>query len=365
MKLTIKAKLAAVFAAVVALSGVSMFVAVENLGTLNASMENIVRGPMDRATRLQNMQKDLSDISNALQTMIASTDELEMRQSQAQIRARYQDIRADGQKLEGEFSLQANRQDMGVFLSTLEQYWDASRMAQSETLKNTDLKAFEVSTTAGSEAIGKMEASLEKLRAAVAARVAGGDPTAFDAYSMVAEASLNLSDVFRQQRNVLLAGNMSVAKQTEWSKDYKASLAKLDGRMTGLGKVLAPSETVLFKSVQNDLVQLTAAMNKAVAISEGHSNINAGAIVADKVVPVTAEAVKILDKIVERNSQLVENELGSSTALYASSRFLLLGLLVGSVLIAAVAATWIIVSIGRGLRSAIGLARAVAGGDLN
>ncbi|MCO6051052.1 methyl-accepting chemotaxis protein [Mesorhizobium sp. RP14(2022)] len=365
MRLTIKAKLAAVFTTVVALSGVSMFVAVQNLGTLNTSLESVVRGPIKRSSALQDMQKDMSDLNGVLQKMIASTDELEMRQSQAQLRAGFQNIKADGEKLEGEFLLPANRDDMRTFLSTLDQYWDASTKAQTETLKNTDLRAFEVSTTEGSQAIGKMEASLEKLRSTVASRVASGDPTAFNAYSTLAETTLNVSDVFRQQRNVLLAGSMSIAKQDEWVKDYKASAAKLEGKMTRLGQTLAPSEAPLFKSVKDDFTQLVAAMNKAVDLSVKHSSINADAILTEKLNPVTAQAETLLGNISARNAQLVEKELEEGAALYSTSRTLLLGLLIGSVLIAAIAATWIILSIGRGLRSAIGLARSVADGDLN
>ncbi|WAP70783.1 hypothetical protein [Jiella pelagia] len=44
MRLTLKAKLGATFAVIVALSGISMFVAIENLGNLNDSIEGIVKG---------------------------------------------------------------------------------------------------------------------------------------------------------------------------------------------------------------------------------------------------------------------------------------------------------------------------------
>ncbi|ABC22205.1 chemotaxis sensory transducer [Rhodospirillum rubrum ATCC 11170] len=50
---------------------------------------------------------------------------------------------------------------------------------------------------------------------------------------------------------------------------------------------------------------------------------------------------------------------------YESARLLLLGVIAASLLIAVVAATWISLSISRGLRSAIGLAEAVSIGDLD
>ena len=44
MRLTLKTKLGATFAVVVALSGVSMFVAIQNLASLDAKIEEIVEG---------------------------------------------------------------------------------------------------------------------------------------------------------------------------------------------------------------------------------------------------------------------------------------------------------------------------------
>ena len=48
MRLTIKAKLAATFAVVVAMSAGSMFLAIQNLGSLNDSIEKIITGNAQR-----------------------------------------------------------------------------------------------------------------------------------------------------------------------------------------------------------------------------------------------------------------------------------------------------------------------------
>jgi methyl-accepting chemotaxis protein len=64
------------------------------------------------------------------------------------------------------------------------------------------------------------------------------------------------------------------------------------------------------------------------------------------------------------NSRM-EEAARDSRAQYEQSRLLLISLLVGSLLLATVAATWIVLSISRAISSALRLASAVAAGDLN
>ena len=80
MRFTIKTKLAAVFTTVVALSGVSMFIALQNLGSINQSMGDIVNGPAQRSIELKDMQYDLASVSSDLRSMIISTDDAELAQ---------------------------------------------------------------------------------------------------------------------------------------------------------------------------------------------------------------------------------------------------------------------------------------------
>ncbi len=63
MRLTIKTKLAAVFGTIVALSGVSMFIALQSLGSTNDNMSAMVSGPVTRSIAMKDIQYDVSKVS--------------------------------------------------------------------------------------------------------------------------------------------------------------------------------------------------------------------------------------------------------------------------------------------------------------
>src|SRR5690606_34323831 len=59
------------------------------------------------------------------------------------------------------------------------------------------------------------------------------------------------------------------------------------------------------------------------------------------------------------------NAIADANGLYEQSRMFLIALLIGSILIAAIAATWIVVSISRAMTAAVRLADEVANGNLS
>lgn len=73
----------------------------------------------------------------------------------------------------------------------------------------------------------------------------------------------------------------------------------------------------------------------------------------------------ILNNMINRNNNLMAEATQQAKEIYGFSVALLTGLLIGSVIFAAIMATWIVLSISRALASASRLANEVAGGNLN
>lgn len=73
----------------------------------------------------------------------------------------------------------------------------------------------------------------------------------------------------------------------------------------------------------------------------------------------------VLNNMIRRNKELMAEAVQMTDEIYAFSVALLTGLLIGSVIFAAVMATWIVLSISRALSSASRLANEVASGNLN
>ncbi|KKC33297.1 HAMP domain-containing methyl-accepting chemotaxis protein [Devosia psychrophila] len=364
MRLTIKTKLAAVFTVVVALSGASMFLALQGLGNINASMGSVIDGPVQRSQGLKQIQFKMTSIASDIRAMILSTDVPAMEKLQASMQQNYTDLSASAHDLVLKFTNPDNVTDMNGFITTIDAYWAALEQAQTEAIKNTETTAFAITTSEGSAAITAVEETMGKLLPALAARVNAGDQTAFPAYETASSLFLDSSDAFRQHRNVLLASN-NPAKQDQWLADFNGAFQRIQPNVDRLVRQVGPAEAALANDFRADVDALFAAMNKGNAAASERSQYNANSILTNTAVPLRAQANTLLDAIVERNSIVVQNALATSQQLYDSTRTMLIALLVASALIALVAATWIVMSISKALTSAVRLANEVADGNLS
>ncbi len=364
MRLTIKTKLAATFVTVVGLSGASMFMALQGLGTINQSMASVVEGPIARSLTLKEMQNELTAISNDMRAMILSNDEAELNALQASMQQEYELLTASAQDLASKFNNADNISDMQNFISTLDSYWSTLTTAKAEALKNTDTAAFAITTSEGSASITALENTMAKLLPMLSSRVSSGDLGAFPAYEAASSLFLDASDVFRQHRNVLLAAS-NPAKQDEWYNDFAGVRERLQPNIDRLARAVGPAETALVAELRANFDAMFAAMEKGNAVAIQRSQYNASELVDNVGAPLREQANELINTIVDRNEVTVNTALTEANSLYETSRMFLIALLIGSIIIAAVAATWIVVSISRALSSAVRLAEEVASGNLS
>jgi methyl-accepting chemotaxis protein len=85
---------------------------------------------------------------------------------------------------------------------------------------------------------------------------------------------------------------------------------------------------------------------------------------AGQATQLAAEAEQRLEEIIQLNEKFMTEAEAGAAAQYASARWLLIGALAVTVLIAAGTGIWISIGVSRGLRRAVDLADAVAAGDL-
>ena len=365
MRLTIKTKLAAVFVVVVALSAGSMFLALQALGTLNSELETIVNVQSANLVTSAEMQTSLESLGSRVRAQILSTDPVEKQDYVASLREDYDELINGHAALDANVRDQAIRDQLPAFLTKVNELWAAVERAQALTLKNSDVAAFAISTTDGTGSLDAITASMQALQDAIGRRVVEtNDDASFRAYEVVSEMFLDVSDVFRQQRNILLAAPVNIAKQQEWYNDFDSVIAELDADFPILARMVAPSEMALFNTVEADYDAMKEAMTKAVEISIQNGDYYAMQEMA-VVNTLRREANAILTDVIERAQTLMAEADAKAQSLYETSMMWLFGILIGSALIAAVAATWIVVSISRALSSAVRLANEVADGNLS
>lgn len=364
MRLTIKTKLAATFVTIVALSGVSMIMALQNLGNINQAMDDIVSGPVQRSMQLKDMQYDLAAVSSVMQSMVISTDDAELARLDQEMSTRLTEISAEASAMVGTFSVAQSNQDMQTIVDTMDLYAIALSEVRAEATKNTDTKAFATTTSQGSAGITAVEETLTELRNGIATRMNAGEPSAVQAYQAASDLFLAASDVFRQHRNILLASNLPT-KQDEWKADFDGALVNLAPQLDRLARGLAPGEAAQMVEVRAAFAQMIDAMNAGNALAMQRSGYLSNQLYTERAAPLRAEVSALVDTMVTRNDALLQETVVNADAVFQQSRMLLIALLIGSIIIAAVAATWIVLSISRALSSASRLANEVADGNLS
>ncbi len=364
MRLTIKTKLAAVFTVVVALSAGSMFIALQNLGSLNSELETIVRVRSANLVTSAHMQTSLESLGSRIRAQILTTDPAVKAEYVASIKEDHDEL------VNGLAALEANvmdskiREQLAPFGAKLEELWGSVNRATELTLKNSDATALAVSRSEGSDSLGVFEETMGALRASLQRKVEAGDAAAFPAYQAATEMFLTGTDMFRQQRNVLLAASQDRALQEKWHADYLAGVEANAARIPDMQRTMPAADMGLFNAAKTAYDNMVAAMSKAVAVSIENGDFFALQELETASV-LRRDANAILQQMIDRSEQIMDESAVEAQALYEQSMVLLIGLLVGSALIALVAATWIVVSISRALSSAVRLANDVADGNLS
>jgi methyl-accepting chemotaxis protein len=364
VRLTIKAKLAAVFTVIVALSGTSSLLGIQSIGNVNSSLSTLINGSISRAQALQGMQVELITISDEARAMTARSDVAEMEKYISSMQTTFDGLRKEADRILGSFKQAANIADMKEYIASLDGYWAALSEAKTELLKNSNAAAFAVSATEGAAALAEYETAVKALQDAARKRMEIGDTTAFDAYVGYTRMLTDGTALFNQQRSVLLAA-VDPAKQDEWYEAYRAVQESMTNGIPRLQKLTVGPEVALFTTAFAKFESMVEVMNKAVDLAVQRTQQNAVRILDETAIPLFKKAQALGDSIVSRNKNTADSELTDANTVYETSRTLLIGLLIGSIILAAVAATWIVMSISRAMSSAVRLANDVAEGNLN
>lgn len=301
MRLTIKAKLAAVFGTVIVMSGISMLIALQNLDKLNQSLDTIVNVRSANTITMQQLQTHLESLGSRIRAMIITDDPVVIEDYASKIAAEYGQMDQLFTQLEGNTADEQVKALLPEFSAKMALYRTEMTKAMDLAGLNTDTAALAVTTTDGSGTLGAVEDSMNALTRALANRVSAGDLSAFPAFKTASEAYLTLTDVFRQQRNVLLASTLP-EKQDEWFADYKTGVASLAELFPTLERIVPAGEANLVTTAREAYAAMVVAMDKAVNISVERGDYNAMQA-SDTAAVARREANDVLTAMIDRNKK--------------------------------------------------------------
>jgi methyl-accepting chemotaxis protein len=358
MRFTVKAKLATAFGAVIILSMVTGAIGYIKLTSLDAAQQNLVV-QAERMKRSAALMEGVGAQKRAEYRMVLSVSDKEvvddhkamMERRDATLKHKdelYAIATESGKRIVDEAGVPLKRlndlQEQAGKFSLLNSSKRGAELFASEGLPA--FNEFKSAVDAASSEIGKAPVSLDSMRGLLALQTAK-----FDGLSLSRiVGSLPSATTIEQ----LEAGNKSAMTQAE---SLKMGVAAASAQLVNLGlsaEGLNAGYQVLTKTF--DKIQATtreAGNIKAIAIANGE-----GRKAFNETLGVVNEYIKAA------NVQMVAAANAASEEA-AFAKMLLISIIIASLLIAVGSAFWIALNISRGLSRAVGLANAVAVGDLS
>jgi methyl-accepting chemotaxis protein len=162
MRLTIKLKLALAFGAVIMLAGVIAVLGISSLASLNATMDSVLRGPVQRAQMEADLHTDLLQIVLAEKNLIAAETPQEVEQFDQEILKLRQVMTSQGDQLYAIGSVEGKRQ-FDIFRAGWQQFLAMQDKVRELARQNHDAEARALSMGQGRQLIQAPQTQLVNL----------------------------------------------------------------------------------------------------------------------------------------------------------------------------------------------------------
>ncbi len=365
MRMTIKTKLIAVFAVLIALLGVSSFMAVRQTNKLDhqiavvadefalqqelslqvkaaaADAMAVIRGYLSATTREQAetfvpiMDEDVAFVADTVETIRPL---LKTEQSQA-IMARFE-------KEWGEFlAVEAELREFG--------------------LENSDVRARTMSLEELEPAFDKLMISLDAVIQPARERLARQTVADPDLVQLEQNLDSGMDDVraIRASEIDMIVDPSQEARENN-AEIVKESIAAFEGKLERVYGLIEPAASDPIDQIAADWKVYRDGMQVFTPLVLQSTGARALALSDSRLVPAYLEATAAANDLAERSSVVMDAATNDAHALAANGRRLLVGLGIAAAVIGVAAAFWLSTTISRGLSRAVTVVREVARGNL-
>jgi len=362
MRLTLKAKLGATFAAIVVMSGISMFVAIQNLGSLDDELNGIVKGNVERIRLANEINAHTLRISRDEKNFILVNTDEEMNRFEQEIVTEKAAIVDKVAKLRELSSDEVGKPKVDAFTAAWNVFLGKHEEVKKLARGNSGILGFEA-VQAGRQLRGEANRMLAELGTRLRDASATNDGARL-AYEQTLDLERVSASIAIDLRNVVLSTLDPVAQ-----KDFDGTLQERIGTFREMlekdAAIMPFNEREAFSGYRGQIDKWLGTVETARQTALLNSDYSALQLANGAGREARQASVDALNAVIALNNEQMQEATASADNLYVFSRNLLLALLAASTLIAAGAATWIVLSISRALSSALGLAESVAAGDLN
>ncbi len=359
MRATIKLKLAAAFGVVILLSGISGWIAINSLATIDESLDHLLTGPIARQDKVQKLENDLLEMTSKDEELIIEQDPAHIKKLEEEIREARHNI--SGQVEESIKVLSGDAQSKMVSVRTLLSQYATIQDKMIELARHdTNAEAWQLSRKEGRAALDEMVAPLRQLRDRLAPQPQ--TPEVANAGTTAVEMLMQIYRIETDERNLFMA--TSNADMASYTQAMEAAISGILAQRDPLRRQLDGEDRTLAEQFYNRFEKWQAIHGRVDALGHQNSKQHAEELVSGELKKITdgiTAQVNALSGILHKEMQEAKTHADET---YSGARQLLIAAIAAALLIAVSAATWMSLSISRGLGRAVALADAIAIGDL-
>lgn len=372
MRLTIKTKLIASFAVILALSAGTGYVAIQSLAGSNEDLTEFVSGPFEQVSASRAILLRVEHTRRIAARVFISNDPAYKEEQQAALEARltevgtYLDRLLAGMTPERQAQLTALPDQIREYSDTVRKSVALSALADPAAAAT----AFDQTDPAFLPLLDKIEGFADGLRQ-LAANPPGG---MLDRQLQSAEMVKALGLTEALSSGVLRARIRMIAAAARTEPDsVRDTVERLEAGIEDVNTTL--SDLSAMPLVANNfsaaIAEIEAGWNTAVELTRAQAakslefnEINAQRVILNEIPPLADALNDQLQALVREADAAAGAATEEAAQAYESVRAILIAFIVGAIAIGAAAALWMSISISRGLLRSVRLAEAIGHGDL-
>ncbi|WP_375258070.1 methyl-accepting chemotaxis protein [Citreimonas sp.] len=363
--MTIKTKLIAVFAVLIALLGVSSFMALKEAAELQATLDDMVD---DTAAQLDESLTMEAAAAITMSTVKSYLMEPDRATATALAEEAEAEITHVSEAIDNMRRLNLTESEAAA-LQRFEAEWDEFLAAEDEIrefgLANTNVRALEIYQSQSEPAYTVVYSLVEEIVADVRDRIAGStlrDPRLDTLEQNVDALTDNLRALHSLERDLLI--DNSAEKIEIALGGIEAEIASLQDHLAAAEAVASGADRQALDSLRGAWQEWREYLQATAELSAQNTNTLAGRMLEEELEPAFDESFAAAAAIATMSRENLAFAQQEARAAYAASRTLLITLGAVAATIAAAAAFWLSTMISRGLARAVEVASEVARGNL-
>jgi methyl-accepting chemotaxis protein len=357
MALTIKTKLVAVFATLVALLLLSGGVALWKASELRGEIAHITEDTARTLDESLAMQATATRAMSLVKSYMAQSDAQTARRIMGEVDERYAAVAEHANALESSFAEETALARLAAFESAWAAFLETEAQLRDVALEHSHAKAFATLRKDSAPAYAALQGAVKSAAGRLSSP--GGDPRAGRAADALTRISEAIAALFTLQSSLLLETDPT--RLADHRAAFDAGAAAVDRALDDLRAAVGAADSGGIASAWS---AWSATLGSVVETASRKTDLAAVRLLNEDLEPAFKTAVAAANVVSDAARDALARSRDEANAVYATGRAMLIGIAAISTLIAIAAATWLSLSITRGLARAVGVARQVAVGDL-